>query len=577
MNRTHASNSLLLRIVLCWAALVPQLASAGPADEAKATWYDLAKFPIEGKGWKATKHLYDRLPAKAEAVVREPVWRLAKDSAGLRYRFVTDAPFLRARWKLRKPELAMPHMPATGVSGLDLYVRDAGEWHWLAVGRAEKPVNEVTLVDGLTRQKREYLLYLPLYNGVESVELGLPEDAVLEQGPSRYGSRKPVVFYGTSILQGGCAARPGMAYPSIIGRMIDWPTINLGFSGNGKTEPEMASLLAELDPSAYVLDSLPNLTVQEVAERVGPFAKTLRAAHPTVPIVFVESITYTDSHFRQIRQDRVNGSNSALRAIYDAMKKEGDKNLYYIAASMLLGGDGEDTVDGSHPTDLGFARMAQGIAPVVREALEASGARPRGEEDFEPLFDGKTTSGWSVHQGMPKEHIGGKWWVEDGVLVGTQDPPGKGGLFVTSREFKNFVLRLDFKLDYPVDSGIFLRVGPDGQSHQVTLDYRPGSDIGAIYVPFTQKYVHRNWEGIRTLREGEWNTAEVRVEGEPSRIRFWLNGRLLTDFQHTEASTKGVPRRGGIALQVHPDVGKLALWKDGNRVRFRNIRVRVLP
>ena len=213
---------------------------------------------------------------------------------------------------------------------------------------------------------------------------------------------------------------------------------------------------------------------------------------------------------------------------------------------------------------------------MIREALESSGARPRGEEDFESLFDGKTTAGWSKHLGMPKEHIGGTWRVEDGVLTGAQDPPGKGGLLVSGREFQNFVLRLDFKLDNPAASGIFLRVGPDGQSHQVTLDYRPG-DVGAIYLPFTQKYAQRNWEGIRALHEGDWNSAEIRMEGEPSRIRFWLNGRLLTDFQHTEASTKGVPRRGGIALHVHPDAGNPDLSKDGNRVRFRNIRVRELP
>ena len=160
-----------------------------------------------------------------------------------------------------------------------------------------------------------------------------------------------------------------MAYPSIIGRTIDWPTINLGFSGNGKTEPEVAKLLAELDPAVYILDSLPNLDVAEVGERVEPFVKTLRAAHPVTPVILVENVTYTNSAFVESRQVKVTGANELLRKLYDKMKASGDKNVYYVPTTRLLGADGEDTVDGTHPTDLGFLRMAQGMTPVVRQAL----------------------------------------------------------------------------------------------------------------------------------------------------------------------------------------------------------------
>ena len=180
------------------------------------------------------------------------------------------------------------------------------------------------------------------------------------------------MFYGTSILQGGCAARPGMAYPSIIGRMLDEPTINLGFSGNGKMEPEIAKLLAELDPSAYVLDSLPNLNVAETTERLAPFVRTLRAAHPLTPIVFVENVTYSNAPFLDDRRAKVSDVNALLRREYDKMAAAGDRNVYYVPTSQLLGADGEDTVDGTHPTDLGFFRMAQGIAPAVAKALQNS-------------------------------------------------------------------------------------------------------------------------------------------------------------------------------------------------------------
>jgi lysophospholipase L1-like esterase len=308
--------------------------------------------------------------------VRPPVWRFGTDSAGLRFRFVTNADSLRARWRLRRPErLAMPHMSAAGVSGLDLYVRDGDTWHWLGVGAPDrKDVNERVLVRGLEKDRREYLLYLPLYNGVDSVEIGLPADASFAPAPDRYSQRKPVVFYGSSRLQGACASRPGMAYPSLIGRRLDWPVINLGFSGNAKTEPEMAMLLAELDPAVYVLDSLPNLTVTETGERMEPFIRILRSRHPATPIVLVELVDYADAKFVAGRRDKANGSNAILRGLYQRLIAAGDSQLYYVSAAQVLalGDDCEHTVDGAHPNDLGFFRMAEAVTPVVQSALRGA-------------------------------------------------------------------------------------------------------------------------------------------------------------------------------------------------------------
>lgn len=204
---------------------------------------------------------------------------------------------------------------------------------------------------------------------------------------------------------------------------------------------------------------------------------------------------------------------------------------------------------------------------------------PRAEEDvaaaddtYITLFDGETLDGWERHTGLPEDQVGGKWEVVDGAIVGDQDPPGHGGFLVTQSEYGDFELELETMLDYPVDSGIFLRVGPEGKSHQVTLDYREGGDIGAIYLPWTQAGVHANPDGIEHFRSGEWNDVRVRIEGEPAHIQFWLNGELVTDFQHTEATTQGVPRRGTIGLQVHPGES----YEAGKKVRFRNIRVRPL-
>lgn len=195
-------------------------------------WRDLRELTIEGKAFADTVDFYDRLPAGAEGRVPDPVWNLSRDSAGICARFVSDAAALHARWTLRKGNLAMDHMPATGVSGLDLYVRIEGAWRWLAVGRPTQfPTNEVQLCAELPPGAREYLLYLPLYNGVRDVAVGVPSGAKIEAAtPS---PRKPIVFYGTSITQGGCAARTGTCHTAFLGRWLDWPVVNLGFRATG--------------------------------------------------------------------------------------------------------------------------------------------------------------------------------------------------------------------------------------------------------------------------------------------------------------------------------------------------------
>ncbi len=176
------------------------------------------------------------------------------------------------------------------------------------------------------------MVYLPLYNGVESVEIGVTTNSICEPAPVR--TRKPIVFYGTSILQGGCASRPGMAYPAIVGRWLDWPTINLGFSGNAWSEPELAQLLAELDPQVYVLDPLPNMTEVKVRERMEPFVKTLRAAHPKTPIVLVENVEYCDAPFAEGWRGYIK-SNAALKTAYENLKRSGVRNLQYVTVEQF--------------------------------------------------------------------------------------------------------------------------------------------------------------------------------------------------------------------------------------------------
>lgn len=335
-------------------------------------WYDVNLLEVEGRAWDDTAAPFDRLPAGAEGVVRDAVWNLSRHSAGMCVRFVTDATTLKATWTLTSSRLEMPHMPATGVSGLDLYVRDdAGHWRWLANGRPGAQTNTVTLYSGIPEGEREFRLYLPLYNGVSSVELGLPAGATLSQPPAYpAGREKPIVFYGTSITQGGCASRPGMCHPAILGRRFDRPHVNLGFSGNGRMELEVAELMAEIDAAVYVLDCLPNITAADVTARTEPLVRLLREKRPETPILLVEDRTYSDAFLNRSKRERNDSSRAAYRAAFERLQEAGVKHLYYLEGEHLLGEDNEGTVDSSHPTDLGFIRQADAFAEALGPILD---------------------------------------------------------------------------------------------------------------------------------------------------------------------------------------------------------------
>jgi hypothetical protein len=349
-------------------------ARAQEAPEAALAWHDVREWGVEGKGWKETVRYFDRLPAKAESVVREPVWTLSRHSAGMLARFETDAREIHARYTLLSANLAMPHMPATGVSGLDLYARDArGKDRWLAVTRPTAQTVQARLAgdvdpapQGPAPSGRLYTVYLPLYNGVETLEIGVPASASFRPVPPR---GKPLVFYGTSIMHGACASRPGMSITGILGRRLDRPVINLGFSGNGRMEAEVGALLAELDAAAFVVDCLPNMSPEQVRDRTEPLVKQLRSARPEAPILLVEDRTFTNADFFQRTRELHDERRLQLRRAYERLKSGGTKRLAYLQGDALLGADGEAATDGSHPNDLGMMRYADAYEKALRRLL----------------------------------------------------------------------------------------------------------------------------------------------------------------------------------------------------------------
>lgn len=375
MNSLH-------RILLASALAITNLDAQSPALAAPAPvpvaqpkapaleWHDVTKWGVEGRAWPdlERQRWFDRFPSVAEGQVPAPVWALSRDSAGMMVRFKTDADSISAHYVLRTDRLAMPHMPATGVSGVDLYARDEkGAWRWVNVTKPDKKEVNQSIISGLAPGWREYAAYLPLYNGVESLELGVPKGAKFEALAPR--DAKPIVFYGTSITHGACASRPGMVHTAIIGRHLERPVVNLGFSGNGKMDASVGELLCKIDAAVFVIDCLPNMGPDEVRKKCGPLVKMLRAARPEAPIVLVEDRRNTNSWITPKRQQFHTENHAALRESFEALKKEGVAKLYYIPGDGMLGDDAEGATDGSHPNDLGFMRQAAAFEPVLREAL----------------------------------------------------------------------------------------------------------------------------------------------------------------------------------------------------------------
>ena len=222
------------------------------------------------------------------------------------------------------------------------------------------------LIRDLAPGEREYAAWLPLYNGVEFLHIGVPQGSRFQGQPPR---TRPIVFYGTSITHGACASRPGMVHTAILGRRFDRPVVNLGFSGNGRMHAEVGDYLADVDAAVYVIDCLPNMNAAMVAERCVPLVRQLRARRPETPIILVEDRRNTNSWILPARDAHHTANHAALQKAFAQLQADGVERLFYIPGDALYGSDGDGATDGSHASDLGFYRQADVFEPVLREAL----------------------------------------------------------------------------------------------------------------------------------------------------------------------------------------------------------------
>ncbi|WP_346854857.1 SGNH/GDSL hydrolase family protein [uncultured Draconibacterium sp.] len=372
---------MLSKIILSLSILLLVASNTFSQNQNKYKWWNpaLNEFTvIDGQAWPGeTEAAYDRLPAKAKTEVREAVWNLSKNTAGIKIRFRSTASEIKIHYKVNGG-LNMPHMPTTGVSGVDLYAKNSdGSWLWCKGRYAFGDTitynfSDITPDNQYGHNKgQEYHLYLPLYNSVNWLEIGVPEDALFEPIPVR--KEKPIVVYGTSIAQGGCASRPGMGWTNILERKMDRPLINLAFSGNGRLEQEVNELLSEIDAKVYILDCLPNLTLGKVYTSDDVFKKIVESVHllrskVNTPILLVEHAGYGNASSNKDLFESINLLNKTLQKAFAQLKAEGIQNLFLLSQNEL-GLDFEDFVDGTHPNDLGMNKYALAYEKKLREIL----------------------------------------------------------------------------------------------------------------------------------------------------------------------------------------------------------------
>jgi len=367
--------------------------TARAADEPETPWklVDAQELRIINKAFDNTERTYSRLPAylKDSIASGRELWDRQQCSTGIGVRFATDSKRIGVKYRLLW-DTHMVHMADTGLKGTDLYIFE-GDSVWRHVNTNRPYVKkdadgnktkwvESTYVERLDGEMHEYMVYLPLYDGIEELYIKVDSGAAITSGsPELIDVNRRIVAYGTSILQGGCASRTGMASTNIIGRELNAEVMNLAFSGEGKMDYYMARAMAEIpDVDVYLLDPIPNCTEKMCDTLTYDFVKILRTLRPEVPIVMLEGPLYPYYRYDSMFNSYLPAKNAAYRRNYEKLKAENPDNLYYVTAEGLDGVEDDGTVDGIHLTDLGFRHYADKLVPILRPLLEQSVARRAG-------------------------------------------------------------------------------------------------------------------------------------------------------------------------------------------------------
>ena len=320
-------------------------------------------FRLYGRLERGEGGLLYRIPREVAEKTNSGVLRLSANTSGGRVRFRSDTKRVAIIARYNKIELR-PHFALTGVAGLDLYSGNDFLGGFLPPPEMKNNAYESVITIPLEREMRTLAISLPLYAELIDLYIGIDEGARLEEAPP-YKHETPVVYYGSSITQGACASRPSACYPAILSRMFDVDFHNLGFSGNARGEETIADYIASLDMSAFVCDYDYNAPSPEhLLNTHLPLYRRVRAAHPTIPIIFMTRPT------RTLEADRF-ARRAIVKKTYDTALAEGDENVYFVdpTENMPFMADAA-TVEGIHPTDLGFYFMAMALCPIFEKIYE---------------------------------------------------------------------------------------------------------------------------------------------------------------------------------------------------------------
>lgn len=378
---THYNHLIMKKILLVMAALMAF--ATGWAEDKPWEYVDATDLRIINRGWNCTSSPYTRLPAYLQDSVRPDLWQRQSCSSGIAVRFATNSTRIGIKYQLTY-DTHMIHMADTGLKGADLYIWDpeatagANGNKWMHVNcirpylkDKENKIVESTFVENLSGEMQEFMVYLPLYDGVEQMWIKVDSAATITEGSLELISpAKKVVAYGTSILQGGCASRPGMCGTSILSRELNCEVINLGFSGEGKLDSCVARAMATIpDVDVFVIDPVPNCTYIMCDSLTYGFVDILRSQCPDAKIVMVEGPLYPYSRYNSYFADYLPLKNEYFRKNFELLAAENPDNIYYVTAEGLDGPEDDGTVDGIHLTDLGFRHYANKLMPVLYPLL----------------------------------------------------------------------------------------------------------------------------------------------------------------------------------------------------------------
>lgn len=333
-------------------------------------WREISDIGFDGQAWSGEEYPfpYARIPLKFKGQVTKNVWNNSLTPTGLSVTFETNSNQIWIDCEFREDN---PAKFWFANSGFDLYASDGGKFRWLATTPISKIKSgeKIYKLSALNGKENTYRVYLPLRNIIKSAKIGVQKGATFKRIVSM---QKPIVFYGTSIVHGAWAFHSGISHPSLIGRRLNKPIINLGFSGSAQMEIGMAEMLATIDAELYFIDATQNMNKKLIEERCKKFLKRLRELRPDTPIVVAEEATSATAWYWQHTDGKpyVAEKCQAQRAIVRKLQESGFKELYYIDGEWLFGEHGETSPDNCHPGDIGMMNMADKFTPVIEKILK---------------------------------------------------------------------------------------------------------------------------------------------------------------------------------------------------------------